>query len=254
MTMKQQRMMLPALAVAFGGAAIVAGCAAPTETAGLRQAESSVQTARADPSVQKYASVDLMKSEEALQLARNASTAEESEAEVDHLAYLAQQRAAIAQAKGQAGASRAQIEQLGKQRPEILLQAEKQRTAALEQQLHARQTERGTMVTLGDVLFDTGQSSLKPGAQAELSRLADYLKERPNASVIVEGHTDSRGSPSTNLALSERRAEAVRSALVVNGVDAARIVARGLGESMPVASNRTAAGRQQNRRVDVVVQ
>ena len=110
------------------------------------------------------------------------------------------------------------------------------------------------MLTLGDVLFDTGQATLKPGAVNEVVRLAQFLDENPGRSVRIEGHTDSTGSLTTNLVLSQRRAEAVADTLAAAGVPRGRIVATGLGPDFPVASNDTAAGRQQNRRVEVVIE
>ena len=109
------------------------------------------------------------------------------------------------------------------------------------------------MLTLGDVLFDTGQASLKPGAGTTVDRLAQFMGDYPERSVRIEGHTDSVGSDETNQALSERRAVAVRDALVALGVDAGRIMTIGYGEARPIASNDTPAGRLQNRRIEIVV-
>jgi outer membrane protein OmpA-like peptidoglycan-associated protein len=235
-------------------AAAVAGCSGPTQTARLRQAESAFQVAKANPDVQKYASGDLFKAQYALDAAQRASRERESEGQVDYLAYLAEQRSAIAVANADAGANRAQIDELGRQGPEIQLQAERQKNAALLQELSARQSFRGTVVTLGDALFESGEATLKPGPQPQLSRLADYLRDNPNATVTIEGHTDSVGSAAANQALSTHRAYAVRRALIAAGVDPSRITARGLGDAFPIASNSTAAGQQQNRRVEVAIQ
>lgn len=126
----------------------------------------------------------------------------------------------------------------------------------LEQELkalQARETERGLVLTLGDVLFDTDRETLKPGAEKTLDRLAAFLADHPDRELLIEGHTDSRGTDAYNLDLSDRRADAVRAALVSRGIDPARLEAHGLGESYPVATNDTVAGRQQNRRVEVVI-
>ncbi len=120
-------------------------------------------------------------------------------------------------------------------------------------ELETRQTERGLVVTLGDVLFEIDRAELKPGATRSLDQLAMALRDDPRSSVSIEGHTDSTGSREHNLDLSSRRAESVRSYLLGHGVDATRTTARGLGPDYPVASNNTAAGRQQNRRVEVIV-
>ena len=109
------------------------------------------------------------------------------------------------------------------------------------------------MLTLGDVLFDTGEATLKPGAATTIDRLAQFMRDYPERSVRIEGHTDAAGSEETNQSLSERRAQAVREALVARGLESARIDTLGLGEARPIAGNDTPGGRQQNRRVEIVV-
>jgi outer membrane protein OmpA-like peptidoglycan-associated protein len=136
-------------------------------------------------------------------------------------------------------------------------QAEQARAEAADMQkqlsdLQAKQTDRGMVLTLGDVLFDTNQATLKPGAQSQLDRLASFMQKNEGTKVIIEGHTDSRGSDSYNQELSQRRAQAVADALAANGIDRSRVEAVGRGKALPVASNDTAAGRQQNRRVEIV--
>ena len=136
-------------------------------------------------------------------------------------------------------------------------QSAEERAKALERELadlKGKKTDRGVVVTLGDVLFDTGQATLKPGAYATIDRLATVLKEDSSRKVMIEGNTDSVGSDEYNQALSERRAQSVQAALFERGVAASQISTLGKGESTPVASNDTAAGRQQNRRVELVFQ
>jgi OmpA-OmpF porin, OOP family len=108
-------------------------------------------------------------------------------------------------------------------------------------------------LTLSDVLFEFDKADLKPGALRGLSPLIAFAKENPDVKIVLEGHTDSVGSDSYNLKLSQERAEAVQDFLLKNGLAAASLTARGLGESYPVATNDTAAGRQQNRRVQIIV-
>jgi outer membrane protein OmpA-like peptidoglycan-associated protein len=108
------------------------------------------------------------------------------------------------------------------------------------------------ILTLGDVLFDTDEASLKPAAIRTMGRLAEFLSENPETRIIVEGHADSRGSFAYNEQLSQRRAQAVADAMVVRGIDRDRFRAVGRGEAFPVATNATSAGRQENRRVEVV--
>jgi outer membrane protein OmpA-like peptidoglycan-associated protein len=106
---------------------------------------------------------------------------------------------------------------------------------------------------LGDVLFETGRAELKGGAAANLGKLAAFLSQYPERSVIIEGHTDSVGSESYNQGLSERRADSVKAYLLSQGIAATRLTAVGKGEAVPVASNDTNTGRQMNRRVEVII-
>lgn len=136
-------------------------------------------------------------------------------------------------------------------------QSAEDRAKALESELadlKGKKTDRGVVVTLGDVLFDTGKATLKPGAYTTVDRLATVLKEDGSRKVLIEGHTDSVGSDEFNQSLSERRAASVQAALFERGVEASQISVVGKGETTPVASNDNAAGRQQNRRVELVFQ
>jgi outer membrane protein OmpA-like peptidoglycan-associated protein len=116
-----------------------------------------------------------------------------------------------------------------------------------------KETSRGLVISLSDILFDVNQATLKAGAANNVQKIAAILNQYPNYNISVEGHTDSQGSDSYNQSLSERRAAAVRAQLISGGVPEARITSKGFGESQPVASNDTPAGRQQNRRVEVIV-
>jgi outer membrane protein OmpA-like peptidoglycan-associated protein len=120
--------------------------------------------------------------------------------------------------------------------------------------LNAKQTDRGLVVTVGDVLFETDRAELRPGARRELDRLVDALSSRPGLDLAIEGHTDSTGTAAHNRDLSERRAASVRDYLTGRGVSRDRTTSVGLGQDLPVASNDTAGGRQQNRRVEIVIQ
>src|SRR5919202_302545 len=116
-----------------------------------------------------------------------------------------------------------------------------------------QQTSRGLVISLSDILFDLNKATLKSGAEQNVRRIAAVLQQYPNHQISVEGHTDSLGSETYNQRLSEERAAAVRAALVAGGVDPNRITSKGFGETQPVADNGTPAGRQRNRRVEVVV-
>jgi outer membrane protein OmpA-like peptidoglycan-associated protein len=109
------------------------------------------------------------------------------------------------------------------------------------------------VLTLGDVLFTSGQADLKAGASSHLDKLVTFLDKYPDRTVLIEGYTDSVGSEDYNQGLSQRRADSVKSYLVAQGVDSTRLAASGKGESDPVAGNETAAGREQNRRVEVII-
>lgn len=129
-----------------------------------------------------------------------------------------------------------------------------QQLAAQLNELAAQKTERGMVITLGgDVLFDVDQSTLRGDALRTMSKVADFMKRYPERRLVVEGFTDSTGSDSHNMALSQRRALAVSEAIVAAGIDPARVFAQGYGESFPVASNESGAGRQMNRRVEVII-
>jgi outer membrane protein OmpA-like peptidoglycan-associated protein len=119
--------------------------------------------------------------------------------------------------------------------------------------LKGRMTDRGIVLTIGDVLFATGTATLSPMADNEINRLAAFMKEYPDRSVLIEGYTDSTGTEGTNLDLSLNRANAVSNKLVAKGISKSRIATKGFGEESPVAGNDTAAGREQNRRVDVII-
>jgi OOP family OmpA-OmpF porin len=116
-----------------------------------------------------------------------------------------------------------------------------------------QQTQRGLVIGLSGILFDVGKSTLKAGSQVSLERIAGVLTQYPQHQILVEGHTDATGSDELNLQLSRDRASSVRSALIAGGVAASKITAEGYGEARPLASNDTREGRQQNRRVEIVI-
>jgi outer membrane protein OmpA-like peptidoglycan-associated protein len=171
-----------------------------------------------------------------------------------------EQEAAKARAQADAARQQAEVEKqradAERQQAQIAAENAQREAAELAAQLRdlqARQTDRGLVLTLGDVLFDSGQATLKPGAASTIDRLAAFLGRAPDRSVAIEGHTDSVGTESYNLSLSENRASAVKAALVAKGIPADRVITVGKGEGQPVASNDNSAGRQQNRRVEIIV-
>lgn len=166
-----------------------------------------------------------------------------------------QQRAELMRLRGQYNKTQAQLQAEQQARAEAERRAE-QAAADLARIATVKQEARGMVITLsGSVLFASGKSELLPSAQAKLSEVASALTQNnPDATIVVEGHTDSQGSQSFNLDLSTRRAQAVREYLTSHGVASDRIRAEGLGFSRPIADNKTAEGRANNRRVEIVVQ
>lgn len=171
-------------------------------------------------------------------------------------AEAAQTQAAQAQMQAQSAQQQAEAAQRQAASAQQQNAALLQRAAMLEAilvELQAVKTERGYVVTIGDVLFATGQANLTPNGMSTLRKLADVMAQNPNRTVLVEGFTDSVGSSSYNQELSQRRAEAVASALGSMGVPRDRIAMKAYGEAFPVAANDTAGNRQQNRRVEIVL-
>ncbi|MGB8131178.1 MAG: OmpA family protein [Candidatus Angelobacter sp.] len=167
-------------------------------------------------------------------------------------AALAQQQTLAQQAEQ----ARLQAQQSDQARAQAVQQAEEQRQRLLKQLnqvLQTRDSARGLIVSMSDVLFDFNQATLKPGAKLRLAKVSGIILAYPDLKLEIDGFTDNKGTPQYNMTLSDKRAKAVRDFLVGQGVGTDAVTTRGLGESNPVASNATAAGRQQNRRVELVV-
>jgi outer membrane protein OmpA-like peptidoglycan-associated protein len=316
-------LLLPVLALT------VACSTAPKKDLALEKVRSQLQQLKADEQLAGHAPLALGEAERALRQAEAAT----GDIQRIHLVYMADRRIQIARAVAQREQLDQEIERLGRERNELLVQAsqlearqarleaerarmmsqataedaERAREAALEAQqretesarsaqqameeaeqakalaassataaqlarreadlaleqantlrrqlenLQLRQTESGVVVTLGDVLFESGETSLRDEALASLVEVVDLLQSEPDKDIRIEGHTDSTGKAETNLKISEQRANAVMEALVSLGVEASRITAAGMGEDFPIASNETEEGRAQNRRVDVIL-
>jgi outer membrane protein OmpA-like peptidoglycan-associated protein len=252
------------LALALGACA-----SSPQPNAALETARAQVAAAEADPNVVRYAPLDLEAAKKDLALAESAAE-HHKDAEISQPAYMAAQTARLAQARAAAKADDAKVAQGQQERDRIRLAAQQrevnvavaqrdqasQQAADLQaelQKMKATQTNRGIVLTLGDVLFDTGRAELNPGAATKMDQLTEFLKEHPDRRVEIDGFTDSVGSDAYNEQLSERRANAVKAALVSRGVDPSRINTQGYGKAYPVASNSESGGRQLNRRVEVVI-
>jgi len=278
---------LVALAV---GAILVVGCASTPKTLPeVEKARSDVQTLARDPMADSIASKELADSRNSLQGAELALKQGHKE-DALHYAYLASQQAQTGESRINEERSKQQVAKGEADRTRVLLEArtteaERAAAAAKDQaaqaeaaraaaeaarqealsakaqsedmqrqlaELQAKQTDRGMVLTLGDVLFDTNKSTLKPGANSVMDRVATFMSKNTDTKVMIEGHTDSTGSDEYNVELSKRRAQAVQDALGSRGIDRNRVDALGKGEGFPVASNDSAAGRQANRRVEIV--
>ena len=255
----------------------------PQPNAALESAHAAVNAAEMDPNVAKYAALDLDTAKKDLAIADDAAQ-HHKDAEINQPAYLAAQNARLAQMHAAAKADDARVAAGQAERDQIMLAARNREVqnakvatnVALDQRdqanqeavqatqeaarlqaevdaLKAKPTPRGLVLTLGDVLFDTGRAELNPGAGRKLDQLAQFLSEHKDRRVQIDGFTDSVGTDSYNEDLSRRRADAVKSALLVRGIDSSRISTQGYGKSFPVADNSDSGGRQLNRRVEVVI-
>lgn len=272
------------------GLALCACVSTPQPNAALESAHAAVQAAESDPNVSKYAALDMETARKDLAIADDAAL-HHNDAAIAQPAYLAAQNARLAQMHAAAKADDARVAAGQAERDQIVLatrnrevqnakmatnEAKMVASDALDQrdqaaqtaaqatqeaarlqaevdQLKATPTSRGLVLTLGDVLFDTGRSELNPGSSRKLDQLAQFLSEHKERRVQIDGFTDSVGSDSYNEELSRRRADAVKSALLVRGIDSSRISTQGYGKAYPVANNTDSGGRQLNRRVEVVI-
>ncbi|HEV7814122.1 MAG TPA: OmpA family protein [Janthinobacterium sp.] len=168
----------------------------------------------------------------------------------------AKMQAQAAQSQAEAATAAAQNAQMQAQNAESATRDAQARSAALEAQLadlSAQKTERGIVITLGDVLFGTDQAALTPDGMRTANKLGNVLANNPQRTVLIEGYTDSTGSSAHNLELSQRRADSVRKALTDMGISRDRIATHGYGNAFPAAGNDSASGRQMNRRVEIVL-
>lgn len=236
------------LAISIG----LAACASQPN-ANLEQARNNFATLQAHPKAGEAAALETKKAGEMLDRAEKAYREDADKALVDHLAYLANQSIKVAEHTIDLHTAEQKLGDVSAQRNQARLEAREQQIKELQSSLNAKQTERGTLVTFGNLLFDLNRATLKPTAMGNIGKLADFLKQNEDRQVIIEGYTDSSGSDAYNLRLSEQRANSVRDALIRMGVSADRIVARGYGEQYPISSNDSPAGRAMNRRVDVTI-
>jgi OmpA-OmpF porin, OOP family len=241
-----------AVASAIG---LLAACSStPERIPELDAAQALVPKVESSPRA-GIAATNIAEARKALDRANALATKGKDVEDIRFEARVATAQAQIADTKIDTALAREEIEKGTAERQQVLLDARTRETERMQQELkdlQAKQTERGMVLTLGDVLFDTGRSTLKPGAYSTIDRLAQVLNSTRSSRVVIEGHTDSTGSDETNQALSEQRAQAVESALLERGVSGSQIRSVGKGETTPVASNDTGSGRQANRRVELI--
>ncbi len=271
--------------------AILSGCSSIPQNSTLSQAQNSYDNARAYPQVSSLAPLELKEASESLSKADNALSQGESDARVTHLAYIAKRKADIALETAKRKTDELVVTNAGTKRNELQLAARTAEANTAEQQtaivqntvnqqavalaaasanteqdqaliakqnaqlnaLNAKKTERGMVITLGNMLFSTDKAHMASGGMRNVQKLADFLNQYPKYKVLIEGYTDNTGSDRLNQALSDRRANSVRTALLDMGINSDRVTARGYGKAFPVTTNNTAAGRQLNRRVEIVL-
>jgi outer membrane protein OmpA-like peptidoglycan-associated protein len=280
-------------ATRFGGLAfsslVIASCAmAPASPQGAAEVRSKLTALQSDPNLADRARVELREAEAAVRIAEQ-PLPEADAALGEHRVYMADRTVSIAEAKAATRYAEDQRARLGEERDEARLQARtrevdkardeasRARSAAdaaqsseaesaavaarqaaeYQRQIDALQaeiTDRGVVLTLGDVLFATGSAALQGGADNNLNKLVSFLNQYPERRVLIEGHTDNVGSADYNQGLSQRRADSVRYYLTQQGIASQRLSTDGIGMDRPVANNDTATGRQQNRRVEIIIE
>lgn len=219
------------------------------ETARLKAAEQAVINTSAE--------------REKIRLELRTAEADAARRQISTARDTAREQATTSAASANKAATALALAQADTERGKALLDAQTAETAAANarigemeaelKDLNAKKTERGMVITLGDMLFDTNKSELRAGGVSSVQKLADFFVEYPERSALIEGYTDSTGTSEYNQELSERRANAVRDTLIGMGVSGDRVSTRGYGIENPVASNDTPAGRQLNRRVEIVL-
>lgn len=245
----RKQLMIPALLALSVG---LAACSSQPNV-NLEQARTNYAGLQANPQASKVAALETKDASDWLDKADRAYQDREDEKKVDQLAYLTNQRVEVAKQTIALRTAEAELKTSAAQRAQARLDARDAQIKQLQDSLNAKQTERGTLVTFGDVLFATNKADLKSSGLVNINKLAQFLQENPDRKVIVEGYTDSTGSDAYNLTLSERRAGSVQMALIKMGVDPSRIVTQGYGKEYPVADNGSVSGRAMNRRVEVTI-
>jgi outer membrane protein OmpA-like peptidoglycan-associated protein len=284
--MKNQYLIISSIALA-----VLAGCGTTPVNKSLAEARSSYNTARTNPQITSLAPLELKEAGDTLGIADAAFAKGENAATVDQLSYLAYQKVRIAQETAFRKTDELTVTNAAAQRDQVRLAARTaeadaakhqvaviQETANIQAEelaaastkaehdqetiskqekqlkdLNAKQTKRGFVITIGDVLFNSSKSQLKSGGIHNVQKLASFLEQYPKYRVLVEGYTDNTGNDGSNLTLSEERASAVKTKLIDEGITSDRILTRGYGKEFPVARNNNSANRRLNRRIEIVL-
>ncbi len=277
--------LLPLMTCIVTAGLFISGCGGTPEINPLlKEAKEYYDEAEKDSLIVVKAPVAFKEAEEELRRSQQLWKDGEDQELVAHHAYLARQKVAIARETAELNAAQDEVERVEAERQRVLIEARRAEAVAAEQraekalaqarkeqmeaerarkrveelarivdEMEAQQTKRGLVLTLGNVLFDFGEATLKPGGIRAVEKLVDFLRDYPERRVMVEGFTDNIGPSDYNKKLSLQRAEAVKQAMVQEGIAPGRIEVRGYGERFPVAGNNTEAGRQNNRRVEIVI-
>jgi len=243
--------------------ALLAGCAGQQSQQVLAEAEASFQQVKEDPDVLRSAPKDVIRAGESLARAERLSSYWGSADDVAHYAYLSQRYSQIARQHADLVLNQERLARLELERERLQLALREAKLLGAQQQgqwleeqvvyLAASETDRGLVMTLGDVLFDAGRTELKASANRTILKLVQFLQINPRRNIRIEGYTDNRGIAEENLDLSRARAQAVADVLVDLGIDARRMQVKGYGEAHPLAENASAKGRAQNRRVEILI-
>lgn len=250
------------LCLALLALSLLAGCATePDAEQSLEAARDSYQKIKENTDALRYAPRDVLRAGDSLSRADRLSTYWGSDSDVRHYAYLSQRYSSIAEEHTKLSINQErqaklqlEIERLQLNLREAKLVSVQQQGKWLEEQINlaTTETDRGLVLTLGDVLFDPADAELKPSANRTLLKLTQFLQLNPRRVVRVEGYTDNRGSSEENLTLSKARAQAVADTMIDLGIDEKRIQVVGYGADFPVTENASSRGRAQNRRVEIV--
>ncbi len=243
--MKTQKLIIPAVI-----AALSVGCAELQKPQSLLDAEKAYSVAANNPNVQKYATDQLTTANSTLLKA----AAAETEEEMSSLAYIGNAEVETAVFKSDAAQYKQNNSDLLAKKDQLIttsINAKKDAAQSKLQAMEASEAEREILLAFGKIEFVSGTANLVPGASQGIDLLANYMQKYPNKTVALAGNTDSSGSAELNKNLSQLRADYIRDVLISKGISPDRITAIGYGESQPIASNQTQAGRQKNRRIEI---